>query len=544
MMTQTYIPRANGWRQTLLIFWFVSIFLESEGARSQDIIVEEHPNHYILLVDASGSMLSTKAKANALRNILFDTLSNRLFRLGFGENIPPLDLNRDFITMHTFGIVEKDSSPAYLRLKGYDFQKDFVHTIILRERLVSPQYLTARLYPNRFFELTVLGWAKQLGLSASRPDSLNTTANRTFLIFIHDAETNESSLAEELIMAERWSNSASFEQAKRIVRDIDRDYGFYDAQGERRWAWQLRYHLPNQPSQTIYLEAYEVIAANLLKLQGESRSIRPFADMRVRWVNEKKTNSEGILSYSFEETFLTWINSFHPTEMTVHFNFTRNTTSSVQPFIPSAETPFKYSDTLSCDTREVNIAFQVPLHQLDALLGTRNMQFVVDHSLTLPKPFRCTIEFFLFTLSTATISILLLTTIIYTIYFRFFATHVFLELPGLVKPIRIRRNTVLTQAITIAPQTNLEVFSVLLPPQLIQRLFYRHASLLIKTTNQGLCKWQDEGSDSTVIRLPHNKKRVNALWTNLPSGPTVVALLFRQAHSESQLHVEYPKGTN
>src|SRR4051794_5576159 len=159
-----------------------------------------HPNHYILVVDASFSTVETPRRAEAYRWLLEERLPEILTSEGFG-GIPPAVPGRDFITLVTFGIVlpKYDYREAYRHLHEYSFQRDFIHPIFVYQPF-SPEQLRAVIWPRQFYQLTVLLWAKKLAV-ASLPAMPDAAVNRTFVIELDDGEPNEGVVQKEKQMA-------------------------------------------------------------------------------------------------------------------------------------------------------------------------------------------------------------------------------------------------------------------------------------------------------------------------------------------------------
>src|ERR1051325_3029280 len=93
-----------------IISWLIlNLFLTSITTYAQFVNPIDHPNHYILLIDASGSAMPKRngVKKEAFEKAVLRTLPMEIFENGFKKQIPLYDPQQDYLTLLHFGIISE-----------------------------------------------------------------------------------------------------------------------------------------------------------------------------------------------------------------------------------------------------------------------------------------------------------------------------------------------------------------------------------------------------------------------------------------------------
>src|SRR5262245_44456670 len=92
-------------RTSLVMRSFVLLSPSAADLRGQEPALRhpEHPNHYVVLVDSSGSAVSPRTKREIFERTLTQELIPRLYEGGFGEVVPAFSPDRDLLTLLHFG---------------------------------------------------------------------------------------------------------------------------------------------------------------------------------------------------------------------------------------------------------------------------------------------------------------------------------------------------------------------------------------------------------------------------------------------------------
>ncbi len=501
-------------------------------AETFSIRVEAHPNHYILLLDASGSTVSTVAKQTAYRRALSLLLS--VVYEGFGPNIPPFDPHRDVLTLHHFGIVRKGSSPAYMRLRDHRFGRDYVHPVFIRHGSVTKDLLQERLAPHEFYQLTVLSWAKQLALLASSPERPDETSHRTFLFFLHDGLSNEGSLAEEISMVERWGNAADVSEAKSIVDNINREYAFSDGKGAAGWAWYQRIQAGHDDNNVVFLEAYEVVSHTQKSWEAAAGLLRPFRHVGIRWTKERGGAPEGVLTAVLDATSIARLGLTETSTVSLGLVAGPHPNASQFRIAPVLKLPVMVPGPLGREQKRYQATLDIPAGRQDKLLGNRVVHLIYGVDALAPVPFFYSVLFIIAWIGAIALGIV----VVLYVNFRYRTTHIRIALPGLIIPIRLGRNGTMKAGTPISPKEGLELFSLELPSVFSQYLLYRNAKLELKSANGAAAHW--EGLDTPSLRLPTKLNRISAVWSRMPTGPAELSLWFRQGGREAELVLSFP----
>ncbi|MGH9426188.1 MAG: hypothetical protein ACRD2L_07790, partial [Terriglobia bacterium] len=346
------------------------------------------------------------------------------------------------------GVVTGPMETAYERLQEYDLLKDFIHPIF--QGRIEEANLKAKLFPTQTYQYTILTWAKQLALHHSRSDSSKSIGHRTFMIMVHDGHPNDSSIKGEMGMV-RWWAGAKYGQVESLVSSIDRDYQFTDGRGNQRPAWTEEVPggvLAEAPR--FFMEAYEVTSTAQAKWETQGIQLRPLDDLRLRWTKETGESPQGLLSATLNEEFADWIKSAEHSEVSLTAG------SNGQLEVRSGlETQVVFREALTCAPLTFDALLNVRLQRSDKWLGTRTVSYTHQQTVTAPPPLRCTAAFFVSVGFAALLGTLALLALAYYFYYRFRATHLDIEIPGTLAPIRLDRRGQRKGRAPVVPQSGI-----------------------------------------------------------------------------------------
>jgi hypothetical protein len=518
-----------------LAFWVCLLSTTALQVRGQTLAPLTHPNHYIVLIDSSSSMVTSANKKSAFEKALFGTLLKRIYQEGFGEKVPAYVPEQDYLTLHHFGVVVGDSATAYTRLADYDLLTQFIHTSFIRKKGVTADALRERIYPAQFYNYTVLSWAKPLALRASAPVSSDNVGQRTFLIIIHDGLPNENSLAEEVRMIHRWSKENG-EKVQLQVNEIDDAYRFTDGNGDNRPAWSEQFQAGTDQGSPIFVEAYEVNSKSQSHWEAAGLKLHPVDALEIQWQKESGAAPQGVLTVSLRQEFEAWIKQADSPQVSLSVKADGHDISQ-----PGLKLPFVVQGDLSCEPRLFNTALNISLSQSDKFLGSRTLNYTYPQTVAAPLPMRCTLTFILAIVLAAILAILLLAALIYYVYYRFYGTHLEIQIPGLLMPISLQRNVQIVAPAQLVPQQGLEALSLKLPSLLKQFLFCRGAVVTIAADAGQNIHWAN-GSNEALVKLPSAYEYISAHWDQLPDKPSLVNLKYQQGKQSMGVTLSYPGG--
>lgn len=519
---------------TALLFSVGLFPVNGRLARAQTLRPLAHPNHYILLIDASGSMVTSEEKKSVFEKALNQTLLRKLYQEGFGETIPAFVPAEDYLTLHHFGVVTGESSTAFSRLHEYDLLTQFIHTAIIRKKGISSEVLRAQLFPAQFYQYTIMSWAKQLAMLQSEPVSSDDVSNRTFLVMVHDAQPNENSLAAEVEMVYHHARE-THDKALFKVNEIDSAYRFTDGNGNNKPAWSERLQGATNAYAVVFVEAYEVISSSQSKWEAGGLQLHPVESLDIRWSKASGTAPQGTLTATLNKSFTDWIKQAQASPISLSVEADGQKISQ-----PSLEVPFTVQGSLSCSPRLFNADLDVSLSQTDKLLGKRNLNYNYTQAIAAPLPFRCTLGFIFSTALIVLLGILLIAALVYYVYYRFYATHLEIQIPGVLMPISLRRRVQIAAPAQLVPQRELEALSLKLPNLLKQCLFYRGATVTLAAGDGPKVYWANRDVDR--LDLPSSYEYVSAYWERLPDKPSSVTLNYQQGKQHMGVTLSYPGG--
>ncbi len=510
------------------------------GARAED------SNHFILLIDASGSVRDTGGYASFLRNHVIP----KLYEGRIGDKIPAYDPERDVLTLMHFGVCPIDECPpsvAYRYLANYDLTTDFIHPVFVRQQNVTARQLRGRIKPTRYYSYTALSWAPPMGLWAARaPDNAAAeagAAGRTFLLAVTDGRPNEQSPKREILMLQQRGDAASMRQTERRVEAVGRAYLFSDGAGRPGVAHHVFY--PNAANPAYFLEAYEVLSQEALDWKAQVAALEQPFQLKFSWTDESDEQPQGVLRASLSRALRRLIN---PDGGRAWVHFAYEDTTQEAAFDPGASLriPVVVPGPVGRTARHYEARPSVSTVQQDSLLGRQAVvhTFPAQAVLT-PRATIYTIQYWTPRVFVMLGLLALAGLLGYCAYYRFVATHLEIELPGKLKRIRLRRGSQQHEVAFSSPRKDLPVLTLHTPRWM--RLFaplYSGATVTLSVNGQteAAARWQTPRGRTP--ELEHVRQATNAFWDRIGTKQTDVTLRFRQGSQESVVTVSYPPGAN
>jgi hypothetical protein len=521
----------------VLSFTFIIFVLAASVARSQTPSLHpvEHSNHYIVLLDASGSTSVTQAKRSLYRRVLKEDLLKHLFSIGFGQAIPPYNTQKDSLTLFQFGILNDNLPDPYTRLSKHDLLTEFIHPIYVRQTGVDAARAAAIVVPQQTYQYTILSWAKQLALEKLSSTDSQQNLNRTFLIVVSDGLPNENSPKAEIDMVIKWGGD-NFKRVTSVLDRINNDYRFTDGQGKEAAAWSQVIASDDSASLPFFIEAYEVFSKSQMDWESKAASLKPLDDLRFEWLDTGGKSTHGILKADLSEDFRAWT-----TGVNVHDRFLSTGNNDELGSGNGLALPVTFDEKLTCEHKALGTSFHSSLSRTDPLLGTRTVRYHYRQFVNIPLSFTCTVWFASLIVVSILAIVAALLGLAYFIKNRFFSTQIYLDLPGMLVPVRIDRRGERTATALILPQEELEALSLRLPGRLKQWLFYNGATISIATDqpNSASISWSKQ-NDLPQLRLPTAQGPICAHWIGMPTISCVLNIQFRQGTHHSEVALNYP----
>ena len=478
-----------------------------------------HPNHYVVLVDASGSNVATPAREEAYRYALGTVTEAGLWRQGFGPLVPVCDPHRDYLSIYHFGIVtDGGENNAYDRLSKGRFADAFLHPVCYWHR-GGPDAPTGRsLVPHTYFDLTLLALAKPLALWAARALRPELPCNRWFMIVVTDAIPNEATLAEETAQALRFMGSANAAEVEGARKKAEHGYAFTDGQGGRGWVWQ-RLVQPTDGSTPIFVEAYEVVALERAHKETDALREQPFLRLVPTW-SQVRGRQTASVAVTLSPEFLRWSRGLGATSgefmVVAGGGVSRvvwNGQSSLDVALPLddhlSEAPLPGSASLSLRWRDA-----------DEWLGSREQVHEWRSPLAVPQP-PPQVPRWAWIVAALICGLL----VAWPAYLLLWARTLRISYPGSAcAPMGIGRTGQVLLKVPVAPCTEVRAFSLHLPPVRYQRAFLARARLEITTQADVAVRWSGARAPGLTVRLPQPAERLTAVWERTSQAAPQVCL--------------------
>lgn len=494
-----YINRSFCFSLALTVFGGAA----AASTTSAEVAVRMHPNHYILVVDASGSTVKDREKQERYYATLA-LVVEQLYAEGFGS-IPPYDPELDVLTLHHFGIVQGDASSAYLRLRDYDLSKALIHPRFVRSAGIARGALESAIRPDSFYRLTALRWANALALSASGPQTLRAESNRTFLIKIYDGIPNNGTLTGEIELFRRWGQRESFEKVSRRVEKIEEAYELIEA---------FTVDIPPDAVAPVFVAAYVVQSRAQAIWEAGLRRAASIPKPRLGWQREEGHYASGVLSLEAAPELARLLGTPARVEI-IGPSFSGSATWD--PALPSTVS-FTRDSRFSCAILPVTLTVTATPRHTDSLLGVSSYNFAVTHELMAPRPTRCDLPHLL---GRAGLLVLALGSggfIGFVLFFRRFGNLLRAKLPGIGGLVRLRWVEPIEYRTSLAVNPGSQFVRFHLPPYLIQSLLYRNAYMRVDGPGASGLRW-NHANDLDPIRLPVRSRTLSLIWRDTASEP-------------------------
>jgi len=463
----------------------------------------QHPAHYVLLIDASGSNVATKAKTDAYRKALGAAVE-RLFSTGFGPVVPPIDRQQDFVSVYTFGIVPNDASGfAYQHLRGRNLF-DLVQQRLSWMRHASSEDVARAVKPERFHALTLMVWAPHLALHAAQAPDNATHAQRTYQIVVSDGLGNQGSLEAEEELIRRWATGDSVERAAQAVAAIQRQYRVRD--GADRWRKTF-----GPPLTPLYLEAAEVEVRDIVDLTVAGAAVNPFGKIDFSWDREHDGNSSGTVTAIASSRMRALLTKLHSKSWRMRIDGAM-TGSGEHPTLngPLIASAMRRGRS-PCQAETLRYELEGVAAYRDALFGLRTLRLSAYGSLPTPLPARCTVAFLAGRAGAGAGVLAAITTLVWFVYYSRFSTHIAVFEPASTIGTRLRWDQVVRKNARLIPHEAGRPALILSfkTNSLVRMLFYRQARATLITEPPGILQWPN--GDETV-RVSDYEQLI-ARWT-------------------------------
>jgi len=145
-----------------------SLLLAGRSVRGQTLKPSSHPNHYIILIDSSGSMVSSGEKKSAFVGALYQSLLQKLYQGGFGETIPTYLPDQDYMTFITLALLRVSNQLRTVAWPTTNLLKPVYSSCLCSQKKESLHRFYERESSPFSFIIHDLSWAKQLALRQSR----------------------------------------------------------------------------------------------------------------------------------------------------------------------------------------------------------------------------------------------------------------------------------------------------------------------------------------------------------------------------------------
>ena len=529
-------------RKSLLLSLLVLLLTGTRlSAAEAEISRPSHPNHYIILIDASGST-ATDSKKESYRRALLEVLPRHFYAEGFGGHIPPYDPAEDYLTLQYFGVVTGHLSvpAAYESLADDDLRTDFIHPVWSRRKGVEIDELKQHVLPPQTYFYTLLSWAKPLSLNSLSPAG-DDPAHRTFLIFVSDGEHNDHTPRAELDDFE--NKNKSYEETRKLVAEIENAYSFTDGEGAPRRAGS---EPVGEGKSAIFVEAYEVVSNASAQWEAAAKALPRAGELRVRWTREGGAAPEGVLSASIDKRFVEWSKSaprvegsqLPPPELSLSVSDGAQAAEA-----RGLELPFVSRGALTCGGRELKANVHASLWVVDRLLGRRRVDFVDPQTVSAPPPAMCRVEFYAEWGGIVLLCALAALGAAYFIYYRYYTTPLAVTITGQMNSIHLSRRGHVVAPVPAVPQMKVRALTLELPGMFKQRLFCRGATVSLGSKGGGALHWKEQNGDPQ-LRLPLARRAMAAYWSDLSQEPSQITVNFKQGRQQMNVDLSYPGGSD
>ena len=505
------------------------------GAADAALTPVSHPNHYIVVVDASFSTVRTPFRARAYRRLLQERLPEVLSSGGFG-NIPPVAWDRDVFTVVTFGIVTDriDYREAYKRLDEFSFRRDFIHPVTVRRRLSREQFI-AMLWPRAFYRMTVLQWAKPAALASLPPATSGDIANRTFRIVISDGEPNDGVVQAEKETATTWGGP-DVRAAQIWMDQATADVRATDATG--REGESVLHRIDSNVegrTETFFIDAQELIPRSADILLKDTDRLEPLDSFEFDYAESGGGITTLRVRAKPTRELKTWLAANGGTIT----NAVWQPRDGGVPAVPVSQTlgvplPLGH-DPCSSLKNWVAVAGQV--RHDDRRLGRSLLNYRLAQAIVAPPAPICTSARLRRLLINGSIILAIVALIAYFLYERFIGSRPIVVVPGITSRVPLLWRAPAVRPFQ-PPREHGPAFVILLPPRWKQRLFCWGMTIRIEGDCAHAIRWDSPGNE---LRLPFGGDlAVSAFWSETPVKQCALQIASRGLGASAVVTIDYP----
>jgi hypothetical protein len=473
------------------------------------------PNHYILLIDASGSAVSNRAYKSAL-----DELVKRLYGAGFGDGIPAFHPGIDQISLFHFGIVTQ-GNPCD-ELKNHDFVKELVHpNPLVQRRDISRAEFTGQLWPRDHYRLTFLTWARQMALSATLPSSV-PKAGHTFLIVLTDNAWNNGTSYSEIDAAWSCGDHDAVVRATHVVDDIDARYRTFPCHSDPP-LWSRR--IPDTVRNPIYLDANEVRSDATARWEADLREAEPLQSAAWTWTGNPLAEPTAEVVVTLADRFLKRLKETPHATLKLSVAATHLSGDAIWHGKRQVVVPVRCTRPYHCQPEDATLAFTATLAQTDPLLGSRSYDYKAYRAIAVALPFQCSLPFYIAVALTALAIVTAVAGATYVWYYRTRETLITVKLAGSVEPVRLHWGQTHEHSAYLANHPVVELMRANLPSQRKQSIIYRGARFAVAADSEGSVTL--DGSSAQIV-LPVHRRKIAVLRAleNHSPAPRRIILTF------------------
>jgi hypothetical protein len=515
-------------------------FVCAAVASGQTLKPDNHPNHFIVLVDGSGSAIQTRNKQKNYLHVLREVLPAYLFHSGFGDTAPHYDPTVDALTFERFGIIEGNTSQVFQRLAHADFLGQYIH--LVDSAVAHPtqsKFIELTAKPEPHYRYTVLSWCKELGLSNVRSYTRGLQFGRTFMIVVDDGMTNGSDARQEAAETRRWGDPGIIRSTEDIINSIDAAYDFVPVRASSESSAPSRGERfvlqEGSGTDSIFLEVYEVVPKTLKEWQERAVSIAPFASFHSK---RSFASDQLLVEGKVSPQLVSWMRSAESKEARLALGPQLETVTPDGP-----DFTLKVNTRDQCGPTQLSASAYTTLVQHDPVLGERPLQLSYKYTFAVPEPVRCTATWYVQLGTFASVCMAILAGAVVLYRFSCVVLPLTFRIPG-HRAIWLRREGVAKLTAEHPPRMGSTAFEFILPPRLVRKSLCRNVQLRISSVQtseayvSGL-KFEGGKEEISISEYSHNK--IVGYWEIAPSQAVRATVLLRNGQQEVVLQVSYPK---
>ncbi len=501
-------------------------------------------NHYVLVVDASGSMQEYPAKATVFRKALDVDVAQRLYRGGFSEHVPAFRPKQDQLSLFHFGVIPSGQrGPVRELLKHYDLSRQYLHPLLHRSRNVHLAALRHLLPPTEAYQWSIVAWSQELPIWMSSPQTATTPTQRTFLVWISDGKYNESDPRGEIDFTRRstqGSTTSRYETVSQLVQLVRQQHVKTDGNGSAGRAAWTRNVPAGRTNDAIYVEVYEVVPTRWLRWENDPSRLSPFQGVHARWTQQLTDRPRLVVTADLEPGFVRWAEAGGVTKVELRATCGPAVGSAIGPLRTPLQLNLDLPGGVPGETRAGSLSANLRGRQTDAVLGAREVGYTTaEQSFSLPPLVPLQLAVYCigaaFALATALVSAS------WAWRNRYAKGHLGVTLPGIGGTVVLGRKGELRLSSSLPRYAGQPLLTVHLPPLWFQNLFYRGARLSVRA-RCGRVAWGDPAEGLTELVLPHPHHSVTARWTEALGPRDAVWLNVDQgpSHATARLELAVP----